>query len=79
VDTNLYYQKQKKSSKEKLYHTKELNLYELSLIIGGQKFHEGHKCPRCGTMQFIIHSFRNNGTHVHMCPNCGTKWYHRNQ
>lgn len=37
---------------------------------------EDHRCPTCGTHQFVQESQRPDGSHTHRCPSCGTSWSH---
>ena len=39
-------------------------------------YHEGHKCPNCGTYQYTIAGWNSGGTHTHVCPACQTSWQH---
>jgi hypothetical protein len=43
---------------------------------GGNTFHDGHQCPRCGLSQYVVDSFNRNGTHNHRCTVDGTVWSH---
>ena len=42
----------------------------------GGGMHQGHNCPRCGTVVTRISGGNPAGRHSHTCPRCGTSWSH---